>query len=760
MFIKKLIPLTFLLFTIVLQASEKQKITLYLDWLNQFQFAGYYIAKEKGYYDNFNLDVEINEYSNNLNVTQKVISNKATYGVGKSSLIIDKFDGNNIVLLSSIFQNSPLILITLKNSNIKTPKDLKNKKIMITDDAKESASIKSMIVSQGINLNEITIQKHSFLLDDLINGKTDAMACYLSNEPYILDKKGIEYNLINPHHYNFDFYEGILFTSQDELENNKTRVHNFNNASLKGWEYAFNNIEETAQIIYEKYNSQNKTLDSLIYEGKVLKELSMINENLLGNINPRTIDEIKRFYSLLGLNNINNNFTTESILLNKTDILIDNKQLKYLNDNQFSLLSKNNNIPFSFENSNKLIGIEIDFWNLISKKLSKPFNIEEMIENNVTNIFTDSIKTQFVYGFKKYDNDYLLSNSVAQIPIAIATNNDKNYITDLSSLKDVSIAVSDNLGIISTLENDYPNINFIKVNSIEDGIKLLKKNKIFGLIDDIYTISHNIIGNHQDTFKINTTLRYKIDMHLKIEKENKEFLELINNAINTFTEKEKATILNSYQLILYNKDIDYIYVLKFVIPLTILLAIFVFLNYRLSNEIRKRKESEIKLSYYANKDALTNIFNRRRIEEICEEELNRCKRYDISFSIIFFDINDFKIINDLLGHHSGDDVLIKIANAISKNIRKTDYLGRWGGDEFLIILPQTNISQIKTIISTLEKSLQNIDFNLEKNIKATCSFGFAEYEKGDDLDSLLRKADESMYLVKSEYKKQKLALLK
>lgn len=78
----------------------------------------------------------------------------------------------------------------------------------------------------------------------------------------------------------------------------------------------------------------------------------------------------------------------------------------------------------------------------------------------------------------------------------------------------------------------------------------------------------------------------------------------------------------------------------------------------------------------------------------------------------------------------------------------------------MIILPQTNISQIKTIISTLEKSLQNIDFNLEKNIKVTCSFGFAEYEKGDDLDSLLRKADESMYLVKSEYKKQKLALLK
>lgn len=135
----------------------------------------------------------------------------------------------------------------------------------MTNDAKESASIKAMIVSQGLDLEQINIQKHSFNLDDLINGKTDAMSCYLSNEPYLLKQKNLKFNLINPHDYNFDFYEGILFTSQNELEKYPSRVHNFNQASIKGWEYAFNNIEESAKIIYEKYNSQNKSLDSLIY---------------------------------------------------------------------------------------------------------------------------------------------------------------------------------------------------------------------------------------------------------------------------------------------------------------------------------------------------------------------------------------------------------------------------------------------------------------------------------------------------------------
>ena len=123
MFIKKLLIICLFL-CLSLKASEKEKVSLYLDWLNQFQFAGYYIAKEKGFYDELGIDLEVIEYSDNLDVSNKVIESTATYGIGKSSLIIDKFAGKNIILLSSFFQNSPLVLLTLKTSNIKTPKDL------------------------------------------------------------------------------------------------------------------------------------------------------------------------------------------------------------------------------------------------------------------------------------------------------------------------------------------------------------------------------------------------------------------------------------------------------------------------------------------------------------------------------------------------------------------------------------------------------------------------------------------------------------
>ena len=114
--------LTIILFFIV-TLNANQKVTLYLDWLNQFQFAGYYIAKEKGYYKDLGIDIEIKEFrSNYSSIVENVVSNEAIYAIGKSSLILNNNDNKNIILLSTIFQKSPLILLTLESSEIKTPK--------------------------------------------------------------------------------------------------------------------------------------------------------------------------------------------------------------------------------------------------------------------------------------------------------------------------------------------------------------------------------------------------------------------------------------------------------------------------------------------------------------------------------------------------------------------------------------------------------------------------------------------------------------
>ena len=283
--------------------SATQKVSLQLQWKHQFEFAGYYMAKEKGFYTDIGLDVEIREFSNNINIVTDVINNKVTFGINYSNLIEEKSNGKDIVLLSAMMQSSPHILISLKSSGIKSIQDFKNKKIMINPSAQKTAIFTAMLEANNLSSNDLIKIKHTFNIEDLINHKTDLMSCFVGNEPYILDRKGIKYNIWNPKDYGFDFYDDILFTSTKELSNHPLRVEAFRVASLKGWEYAFNHIEETVELILKKYNTQKKTKEALIYEANVLKKLAYKGSDTLGHIDKTKIKNIYGVYNLSHLAN-------------------------------------------------------------------------------------------------------------------------------------------------------------------------------------------------------------------------------------------------------------------------------------------------------------------------------------------------------------------------------------------------------------------------------------------------------------------------
>jgi diguanylate cyclase (GGDEF)-like protein/PAS domain S-box-containing protein len=288
-------------FTIFAFAKKNDDITLQLSWLNQFQFAGYYIAKEKGFYNKVGINVNIKEFSQNTDIIEELKNKKADFIVGRSSFIIEKANGHDVVALGAIYQESPLILLVKKDSNINTIKDFKNKNIMITSDAKYSASILAMLSANGIGTKDFITQTHSFNINDLIEGKTDAMASYLSNEVVELERRGIEYKIFNPKDYGFHFYNDILFSSSSFINNNQKLTKDFYEASIKGWEYAFDNIAETAELIYSKYNTQNKSFISLLREGEILKKLAYANNESLGYLDEDKLDKIVDVFKLFGL---------------------------------------------------------------------------------------------------------------------------------------------------------------------------------------------------------------------------------------------------------------------------------------------------------------------------------------------------------------------------------------------------------------------------------------------------------------------------
>jgi ABC-type nitrate/sulfonate/bicarbonate transport system substrate-binding protein len=286
--------------TLLLANPSLEKIVLQLSWLHQFQFAGFYIAKEKGFYKEVGLEVDILEYQNHHDPIETLIAKPGHYAIGRLSWMIDRMNGKPIVALMALFQSAPSVLIST-NPAIKTPKDLAHKRIMMTSDESSSVPIISMLLTHGLRLEDITLQEHSFNVDDLIQGRTDAMASYISNEPFTLEQQQIPHTIFNPKEYGFDFYGDILYTSEAEMQNHPERIKKFYAASKKGWEWAFEHAEESVHIIYEKYNTQHKSLDALRYEAKVLKPLVYQDEKPFGSIEIKKINAISQIYKLSGL---------------------------------------------------------------------------------------------------------------------------------------------------------------------------------------------------------------------------------------------------------------------------------------------------------------------------------------------------------------------------------------------------------------------------------------------------------------------------
>ena len=213
------LTIIFLLFLISLEAKGLEKVSLQLQWLDQFQFAGYYIAKEKGFYEDIGLDVEIKKYSHDINIVNDVRSQKTTYGIGRSSLIIDMSKRKDIVLLSAVFQSSPLVMLATKESNITMVKDFIGKRIMVTPEIGSMVSLQAMANQNEVVKENVVQIQHSYDVNDLINQKADLMTSYISNEPYLLKERGIDYTIFDPKDYGFDFYSDLLFTSENEVLN-------------------------------------------------------------------------------------------------------------------------------------------------------------------------------------------------------------------------------------------------------------------------------------------------------------------------------------------------------------------------------------------------------------------------------------------------------------------------------------------------------------------------------------------------------------
>ncbi|EDZ63080.1 response regulator receiver (CheY-like) modulated diguanylate cyclase [Sulfurimonas gotlandica GD1] len=169
-------------------------------------------------------------------------------------------------------------------------------------------------------------------------------------------------------------------------------------------------------------------------------------------------------------------------------------------------------------------------------------------------------------------------------------------------------------------------------------------------------------------------------------------------------------------------------------------------NIKLEEKIQQELSKNIELNALAITDKLTGLYNRVKLDKVLDLEINKMVKLQAEISIIFIDIDRFKPINDTYGHQIGDKVLQSFSQVLKNNIRKTDIVGRWGGEEFLIICHEANIEGSLHLAENLRKIIENTSFEYIKEL--TASFGVASFEDGDSIDSLVERADKALYKAK------------
>lgn len=196
----------------------------------------------------------------------------------------------------------------------------------------------------------------------------------------------------------------------------------------------------------------------------------------------------------------------------------------------------------------------------------------------------------------------------------------------------------------------------------------------------------------------------------------------------------------------YTKEVRSILYFNLIISFIITLII-AYIFYRIINRYN------YKLEFMAFNDSLTNLYNRRYFENELQNTINTYNRIQQDFCIVFIDIDDFKSINDNYGHDVGDTILQRIAQILNTNIRETDFIARWGGEEIILLLSNTNVTTGKIITEKLRGLLAH-DLKIQKILsnRITASFGITQFIKNDTMDSIVTRADKAMYLSKTNGK--------
>ena len=530
--------------------GSPEKVVLQLKWKHLFQFAGFYMAEERGFYKEAGLDVAIREKSPQVNIVQEVLSGRAAYGVSDSALVLDRLQGRPVVALKAIFQHSPLALLSLKSSRIERVGELRGKRVMISPESAQNVSIMAMLKSQGVTEKEIEIVPMSFDLNDLIDGRVDAFTAYATDQPVTLDERNISSSLLNPEDYGFDFYGDILFTSEEEIRQHPDRVQRFVEASMKGWRYAFEHIDESVDVIKEKYAAKEISRHKLYEEAQALKKISGIETMEFGRIERSKLIGIANTFAVLG-RGVGGRSRLEGFLYDPDAMQLNEEERAFVAAHPVIRVSNEYDWPpYDYNSGRTPRGYSVDYMRLLARKIGVEVefvtdswgNLQQMLKEKRIDALHLMSKSPEREQYALYSDHYVTSNGV------IVTQASTKGIRRMEDLAGKRVAAVEGWNLSELMKARYPSIKIVYSKSAEALLDAVAYGEAEATVMDYavanYFIKRKMLGNLKIAAKVSGG--EDRELYIGVRSDWPQLQQLFNKALQHVTEEEQLDLSNRW----------------------------------------------------------------------------------------------------------------------------------------------------------------------------------------------------------------------
>ncbi|HQS58113.1 MAG: hypothetical protein B7Y56_04105 [Gallionellales bacterium 35-53-114] len=783
-------------------------VTLQLKWTHAFQFAGYYAALEQGYYREAGLDVSIREALPAVDPVHEVTEGHAQYGVGTSSLLLERKAGKPVVVLAVIFQHSPYVIIARQTQNIH---DIAGKRIMLEPQANE---LLAYLKNEGIPQDRLIRLEHSFDPQDLINGNVEAISAYTINQPYYLDRANFIYQTYTPRSAGIDFYGDNLFTSESELTQHPERVKAFRAASLRGWQYAMDHAEEVTSLILAKY-TQKHPRQYHLFQARQMDNLIHPELIEIGYMHPGRWRHIAETYADIGM--LPKDFPLDDFLYSpdfKLDISILYRGLLFT----LLLVAVTSAIAWYIYRINRKLARSITTGRLAEQQeLSRSHILELLASDAPLNTILDDIvrsveqaNPAMLCSLMLLDSQgkFLLTGSAPSLP--------EFFMQEMNGIE-IGMGVA-SCGT-AAFTGQRVIVEDIQTHPYWTVYKTLAQKAVLASCwsEPIHSANGKVLGTfaiyHHDAHK-----PADADLQLMAKTANIAAIALDRNRADQAikgNEKLLSDILENVRAYIYMKDMQgrYLYANRLLRelfnapmeeivgyddskfydaataakmrqsdqqvlqqgmalhddeesnpnPLTGQTSVYLTTKIPLRHEdgriyalcgiatdITEKKDFEEHLRHMAQYDALTKLPNRALFSDRLQQTFTTARRTREHFGLMFIDLDKFKPVNDTYGHEAGDLLLKDAANRMQGCVRESDTVARIGGDEFVVLLASLKHDQDAHEVGEKIRHALNQPFKISGNtLNISSSIGIAIYPAhGDDEKELVKHADLAMYYAK------------